>query len=174
MATESGGPHSTVYQPPLRNFSVRCAGIRFVPPASPDYRCAVSPYEGLDAFKACHQLTLAVHRVVETLEERDATLAAQLWAAALCASSRIARGSGFRNRRMFAACVDRTLAALAEISFYLEVGCAMDLISKDERQELESLGGRASFYSIKLVTSLPSGRPSETGPAPQKLVQPRP
>src|SRR5205085_3587652 len=70
----------------------------------------------------------------------DATLAAQLWAAALCASSRIARGSGFRNRRMFAACVDRTLAALAEISFYLEVGCAMDLISKDERSEERRVG----------------------------------
>ena len=132
----------------------------------PEYRYAVSPYEELDAFKACHQLTLAVHRVVETLEERDAALAAQLWAAALCASSRIARGSGFRNRRMFAACVDRTLAALAEISFYLEVGCAMDLISKDDRQELESLGGRALFYSMKLVTSLAGGSPSETGPTP--------
>ncbi len=132
----------------------------------PEYRYAVSPYEELDAFKACHQLTLAVHRVVETLEERDAALAAQLWAAALCASSRIARGSGFRNRRMFAACVDRTLAALAEISFCLEVGCAMDLISKDDRQELESLGGRALFYSMKLVTSLAGGSPSETGPPP--------
>ena len=130
-----------------------------------DYRWAVSPYEDLDAFKACHHLTLAVHRVVESLEERDATFAAQLWAAALCASSRIARGSGFRNRRMFAACVDRTLAALSEISFYLEVGCAMDLISKEDRQELESLGGRALFYSMKLVTSLAGGSPSETGPA---------
>ncbi|OLD73789.1 MAG: hypothetical protein AUF61_00780 [Chloroflexi bacterium 13_1_20CM_66_33] len=124
----------------------------------------MSAYEDLDAFKACHQLTLAVHRLVETLEERDGTLAAQLWAAALCASSRIARGAGFRNRRMFAACADRTLAALSEISFYLDVGCAMDLISKEERQELESLGGRALFYSMKLVTSLAGGSPSETGP----------
>jgi len=131
---------------------------------SPHYRWAVSAYEDLDAFKACHQLTLAVHRVVETLEERDGTLATQLWTAALCASSRIARGSGFRNRRMFAACVDRTLAALSEISFYLEVGSAMDLVSKEERQELESLGGRALFYSMKLVASLTEGSPSDPGP----------
>lgn len=126
----------------------------------------MSAYEDLDAFKACHELTLAVHRVAEKLEERDTTLSGYLWAAALCASSRIARGSGFRNRRMFAACVDRTLAALAEISFYLEIGCATDLISKDDRQELESLGGRALFYSMKLVTSLAGGSPSETGPPP--------
>ena len=150
----------------VRNFSVRLARIRFFPWAPPAYRWRVSAYEDLDAFKACHHLTLAVHRVVESLEERDATFAAQLWAAALCASSRIARGSGFRNRRMFAACVDRTLAALSEISFYLEVGCAMDLISKEDRHELESLGGRALFYSMKLVTSLAGGSPSETRPAP--------
>ena len=124
----------------------------------------MSAYEDLDAFKACHQLTLAVHRLAETLEERDATLGGHLWAAALCASSRIARGSGFRNRRMFAACVDRTLAALSEIAYYLEMGYAMGLISKEEHQELESLGGRALFYSMKLVMSLAGGSPDDTGP----------
>src|SRR5881296_3103141 len=123
----------------VRNFSVRAATVRFYPPADATYRWAVSAYEELDAFKACHQLTLAVHRLAEKLEERDTTLSGYLWAAALCASSRIARGSGFRNRRMFAACVDRTLAALSEIAYYLEMGYAMGLISKEERQELESL-----------------------------------
>ena len=121
-------------------------------------------YQELDAFKACHQLTLAVHRLAEKLEERDATLAGHLWAAGLCASSRIARGSGFRNRRRFAACVDRTLAALSEIGYYLEMGYAMGLIAKEERQELESLSGRALFYSMKLVLSLAGGSPNETEP----------
>src|SRR2546422_4203729 len=111
----------------------------------------------LDAFKACHQLTLAVHRLAKKLEERDATLSGHLWAAALCASSRIARGSAFRNRRMFAACVDRTLSALSEISYYLDMGYAMGLISKEDHQEIESLGGRALFYSMKLVMSLAGG-----------------
>ena len=76
----------------VRNFSVRLARIRFFLRASPTYRWRVSAYEDLDAFKACHQLTLAVHRLAEKLEERDATLSGHLWAAALCASSRIARG----------------------------------------------------------------------------------
>src|SRR5205823_13219782 len=83
-------------------------------------------------------------------------------AAALCASSRIARGSAFRNRRMFAACVDRTLSALSEISYYLDMGYAMGLISKEDHQEIESLGGRALFYSMKLVMSLAGGSPDET------------
>ena len=107
---------------------------------------------------------MAVHRLAERLEARDATLSGHLWAAALYASSRIARGSGFRNRRMFASCVDRTLAALSEISYYLEMGFAMGLISKEEHQEIESLGGRALFYSMKLVMSLAGGSADETGP----------
>jgi four helix bundle protein len=124
----------------------------------------MSAYEDLDAFKACHQLTLAMHRVKEKLEERDADLAGQLWAAALIASSRIARGSGFRNRRMFTACVDRTLGALAEISYHLEMGRTMGLISKTDHRELESLGGRALFYAMKLAVSL--GPDPAAGSAP--------
>src|SRR5207249_11280206 len=105
----------------VRNFSVRLARIRFFLRASPTYRWRVSAYEDLDAFKACHQLTLAVHRLAETLEERDATLSGHLWAAALCASSGIARGSGVRNRRMFDVCVERPLSARAEVAYYLDM-----------------------------------------------------
>jgi four helix bundle protein len=114
----------------------------------------MSSYEDLDAFKACHQLTMAAHRVSEKVEERDVELAGQLWAAALIASSRIARGSGFRHRRMFAVCVDRTLGALSEISYHLEMGRTLGLISKADHRELESLGGRALFYVMKLAMSL--------------------
>src|SRR5207247_9558921 len=112
----------------VRNFSVRLARIRFFPRASPTYRWRVSAYEDLDAFKACHQLTLAVHRLAEKLAERDATLSGHLWAAALCTSSRIARGSAFRNRRMSAACVDRALSALSELSCCRDMASAMRAI----------------------------------------------
>ncbi len=81
----------------------------------------MAAYEDLDAFKACHELTLAVHKVVEGFEENDPELSVQLWAAALCASSRIARGSGFRNRKMAWAAVDRSVSALAEMSYDLEM-----------------------------------------------------
>jgi four helix bundle protein len=124
----------------------------------------MSSYEDLDAFKACHQLTLAVHRCNEKLEERDVEVATQLWCAAVIASSRIARGSGFRNRRMFAVCVDRTLAALAELSSHLELARELDLISTEDHGELESLGGRALFYVMKLALSLEPDAAAGTGP----------
>lgn len=123
----------------------------------------MTSYQDLDAFKACHALTLAVHRVTEKFAERDGELAGQLWASALIASSRIARGSGFRHRRMFAVCADRTLGALAEISYHLEIAWAMDLVSAEDRQELESLGGRALFYVMKLAMSLEPDPSAEDG-----------
>lgn len=57
------------------------------------------PFEKLDAFKICHELTIAVYKTIEEFEERDPGLAGELALAALIASSRIARGTGFRNRR---------------------------------------------------------------------------
>lgn len=114
----------------------------------------MSSYQDLDAFKACHQLTMALHRISEKLEERDIELAGQLWSAALIAPSRIARGSAVRHRRMFATCVYRSLGALSEIAYHLDLARAMDLISERERRDLDSLGGRALFYTMKLATSL--------------------
>ncbi len=129
----------------------------------------MASYEDLDAFKACHQLALAVHTLTEGLDEIDPELSAQLWGAALIAPSRIARGSAFRNRKMFWACVDRSLAALYEIEYHLKMGYTMGLISQEEHHHLESLRGRAVFYSVKLVMDLiappPPPDPEDTAKA---------
>ncbi len=109
----------------------------------------MSSYADLDAFQACHQLTLAVHRCNEKLEGRD-----------------IARGSGYRNRRMFAACVDRTLGALAELSAHLELAQELGLMATEDYHELESLGGRALFYVMKLAMSLEPDGAAGRGPSP--------
>lgn len=123
---------------------------------------AMSSFEDLDAFKACHQLTLAVARVKPRLEERDSELAARLWSAGIVASSRIARGSGLRNRKLFLSCIDRTAAALAELEAYLELARELELISAEDHRELESLGGRALFYVMKLAMSLEETKASES------------
>src|SRR5919106_845388 len=114
----------------------------------------MASYEDLDAFKACHELTLAVYKVVEALEEKDSELSGQLWSAALIASSRIARGSAFRNRRMFWYAADRALSALSEIAYHLNMADGLGLLGKEEHQRLESLRGRAVFYTTKLILDL--------------------
>jgi hypothetical protein len=77
-----------------------------------------------------------------------------LWSAALIASSRIARGSGSRSRRMFWYAADRTLSALSEIDYHLNMADGLGLLVKGDHQRLESLRGRAVFYTTKLILNL--------------------
>jgi four helix bundle protein len=117
------------------------------------------PFEKLDAFQACHMLTVALYKTAETFEERDPNLAAELQLAGLIASSRIARGTGVRNKRMFSAYLERSHAALTEISYLLNMARAFDLITADVHRDLESQRGRAAFYVMKLLLSLIGSQP---------------
>lgn len=120
-------------------------------------------FKDLDAFQACHQLTLASHRIGSKIGEHDARLASRLQSTAIIAASRIARGSGFRDPRMFLKCVDRTAAALAEFAAYLELAHELEYLPADAHRELESLGGRALFYVMKLAMSLEPPATPEPG-----------
>ncbi len=111
-------------------------------------------FEQVDAFKVCHELTLALHQTAERLDARDPELAAQLWCAALFASGRIARGVGMGNRRMFAMCLERSLGALSEIDSLPRTARRLDVITADLHDDLESRRGRASCYVTKLLSSL--------------------
>jgi four helix bundle protein len=114
----------------------------------------MQPYEDLDAFKACHELALSVHPLVEGLRERDAELAGQLWQAALVSGSRIARGTAFENRRRFAFCLNCSVSALAEIGYYLNLADALGLIAPETVKRLEGLRARATFHVTKLIFSI--------------------
>lgn len=120
-------------------------------------------FEQLDAFKVSHELTLAVHRIMDQVQARDAELAGQLWNAALIATGRIARGAGCGNRRMFTLCLNRSLGALDEINYLLQLARLMDLLTDETHRELESLRGRANFYVMKLVFASPTDRSREGG-----------
>jgi len=112
------------------------------------------PYQQVDAFKICNELTLRIHPVAKELEDLDPDLGGQLWLTALVASSRVARGTGFLNRRLFAMSVDRTLGALAEMGYYIDMARTLDLISEETQRDIEGLRGRATFYATKLLMSL--------------------
>jgi four helix bundle protein len=118
------------------------------------YGVAMQAFEQLDAYKVCHELALRSYRVAKQLDERDPELAAQLWSAALVASSRIVRGAAFRNRRMFGLCLDRALGALSEVGYHVTTARTLDLLSETTASELESLRGRAVFYTTKLLIGL--------------------
>ena len=48
---------------------------------------------------------------------------------------------------MFWAAADRSLAALSEIAYHLNMADGLSLLSKEDHQRLESLRGRAVFYT---------------------------
>lgn len=123
----------------------------------------MQPLEDLDAYKACHQLTLSMHRVVEKLEDRDAELAAQLWLAALYATGRIARAAVFTAPRWVAMYLERALGALAEMAYHLNLAHTLGLIPEEDHRELESLRGRAVFYTMKQLTMVVSPPDGERG-----------
>lgn len=126
----------------------------------------MTSFKDLDAFQACHQLTLAAHRIGTKIGDHDRHLASRLQAAAVVAASRIARGSGSRNARVFAGCVDRTACALAEFAAYVELARDLDFLPADDHHELETLGGRALFYVSKLRVSLDPPGSTEPSPSP--------
>lgn len=64
---------------------------------------------------------------------------------------------------MFVMSLDRTLGALAEVGYHLNIARTLDLVTEGTQQELESLRGRAVFYTAKLLTTL-SEQPREDGP----------
>jgi len=124
----------------------------------------MTSFKDLDAFQACHQLTLAAHRIGMKIGEHDKHLASRLQAAAVVAASRIARGAGSRSNRVFSGCVDRTACALAEFAAYLDLARDLDFLPADDHHELEALGGRALFYVSKLRVSLGPPASTETSP----------
>lgn len=111
-------------------------------------------YQELDAWKVCHQLTLEVHAVADGLRERDVELASEIWHAALITSSRIARGSAFPQRTHFCFWLNRSLGALIELEYYLNLADGLGLIEPETVRRLEDLRARANFYVTKLIFSL--------------------
>lgn len=110
-------------------------------------------YRDLDAFKVSQELTLAIHRSLEGLKERDPSMASQLWQTALTVTSRIARASVFQSRPRFAYSLNSSLAALSQIEYYLNLCNGLNLMDRDTCKQLEGLRARANFYVTKLLFS---------------------
>ena len=124
--------------------------------------CGMFKYRDTDAFKACQELTLAVHPVADKLRERDAEMASQLWDASLICTSRIARASAFSRKKDIAFWLARSLGSLVEVEYHLNLADGLGLIERDTVARLESLRARAYFYLHKFLFSM-LGPPPEPG-----------
>ena len=112
------------------------------------------PFEKLDAWKACHALTLATYQAARDCAKQDPQIARHLRYASSRSGAKLAFGSGTRNRRMFRSAVSRVAGYLAEFTYELSLARLMGVIPDKTCDQLDALRGRASFYTFQLLHSL--------------------
>ena len=105
----------------------------------------MKPYERLEAWQACYQVVLAVHRATESFPKVEQYgLMAQLRRAAVSIAANIAEGSAKRGKKEFRRYLDIALGSLAELRCLLQVARDLGYMS-DENWEalvpLEEHGG---------------------------------
>ena len=118
------------------------------------------PFEKLDAWKACHTLTLATFKAVDDCSRLDPVLTRRLRYSSSRSGAKLAFGSGTRNKRMFRMSVARVSGYLTEFAYDLSLARVMGVIPAQVCDQLDALRGRASFYTFQLMKSLlsPPGR----------------
>ncbi len=117
-------------------------------------RC-MAKYEKLEAWRACHELVLAVYRVTESFpsDERYG-LTSQARRAAFSAAANICEGSARRGRREFRRFLDISLGSLSEITYVLRLARDLNILTEDAWKKLEQVRGRAGFLTWRLYRSI--------------------
>ncbi len=109
-------------------------------------------FEKSDGWKLCYDLTIATYEATEKrLEQEPNEILERLNYCALRAVGRIAYGNGSGDRRMLSHAVFQALSWLFEYREDLEVAVDRRLIERAAAEKLDSLRGRATFYTHKLL-----------------------
>jgi four helix bundle protein len=113
------------------------------------------PFEKLDAWKACHQLTLAVYRATASYppDERFG-LTSQSRRAAISAAANIAEGSAKRGPREFRRYLDISLGSLSEVAYLLQLARDLGHLRDQEWETLVALRERCGLLVWRLYQSL--------------------
>ncbi len=108
------------------------------------YHCVVKPYRRLDAWRACHELVLAVYRITTKFPQSELYgLTSQTRRAAMSASLNIAEGSAKRGPREFRRYLDIALGSLSELSYAIMLARDLDYLSDDEWKSIEAVSDDA-------------------------------
>ncbi len=102
------------------------------------------PYEKYDAWKAAHELALAVYHSTEEWPRRELYgLTAQTRRAALSVPANIAEGSAKLGPRELRRYLDIALGSLSEVSYLLLFSRDMGLLTSEDWQRLDAVRNRA-------------------------------
>jgi four helix bundle protein len=113
------------------------------------------PYERLDAWRACHALTIAVYAATRTfpLQERYG-LVAQTRSAAYSLSANIAEGAAKHGRQEFRRYLDIALGSLSELTYGLRLAKDLGLLDDAAHADLDRLRDTAGKLTWPLYQAM--------------------
>ncbi len=123
-------------------------------------------FERLDAWRRCHELTLAVYRATASFPKSELYgLTSQLRRATASAAANIAEGSAKRGPAEFARFLDITVGSLNEVAYLLRLARDLGLLTGDAYGALESLRSEAGLLTWRLyrVMRLAAAKRKRTG-----------
>lgn len=117
----------------------------------------MAPYERFDAWKAAHQLVLAVYGATKSwpIEERYG-LTSQVRRAAHSVASNIVEGQARRGPKEFRRFLDMAWGSLAEVGYTLRLARDLELLTAEKHAELSSLheaAGRPLYGLLKSMSA---------------------
>jgi four helix bundle protein len=102
-------------------------------------------YERLDAWKATHELAVAVYKATGTLPKSELYgLTSQLRRASYSVPANIAEGSAKRGPAEFRRHLDIAVGSLAEICYGLRLATDLTFLTSEQSARLEELRSRAA------------------------------
>ena len=122
------------------------------PPVAPGN---LKRHEKLQAWAACHEVTLAVYRATRDwpVTERYG-LTSQSRRAAYSAAANIAEGAAKRGFREFRRHLDMTLGSLAELAYALQLARELDYLPRELWGEIEALRDHAGRLTWGLYRAI--------------------
>jgi four helix bundle protein len=113
------------------------------------------PFERLDAWHRCHELTLAVYAATGTWPKSELYgLVSQVRRAAVSAEANIAEGAAKRGHREFRRYLDIALGSLSEVACLLRLGADLGYLAELESDALNQIRERASQVTWRLYQSM--------------------
>jgi four helix bundle protein len=115
----------------------------------------MNSYERLEAWQAAHRFVLLVYRITRGFpsEERFG-LSSQLRRAAFAVAANIVEGSAKKGPREFRRYLDIAVGSVAEIRYTLRLVKDLDLITKDQFDELEAERDKVGRLTWGLYASM--------------------
>lgn len=103
------------------------------------------PFERLDAWHRCHELTLLIYRMTGTWPRAEQFgLVSQVRRAAVVAEANIAEGAAKRGKREFRRYLDISVGSLSELACLLRIARDLGYLDRTQWEELEPIRATAS------------------------------